>query len=149
MTVVSSYVFFRKKKCRSDRVFNTKYKTLAIPDETGTGEGTFLVCRDCLCVITSENEKIEINGSHVHGFTNPHGMFFDIGCFSSAPGCAYSDLSSDEFTWFKGFSWRVAFCRKCSAHLGWLFTSDSSQFNGLILTRLIPLGFLSSEGDKK
>ena len=105
--------------------------------ESRTGQGEFLLCRQCLAAVTTVSEKIDVNGFHRHSFTNPHGLFFDVGCFRNAPGCAYSSDSSYEFTWFNGFSWQVAVCRICMAHLGWLFTSSGSRFNGLILDSLV------------
>ncbi|MBU1171045.1 MAG: hypothetical protein KKD44_15915 [Proteobacteria bacterium] len=107
------------------------------PVDTHSGTGEFLLCRACMGLVTSASEKIEVNGAHTHSFANPHGLFFDIGCFCHAPGCAYSSESSYEFTWFAGFHWQIAVCRACMAHLGWLFTSSGRRFNGLILDKLI------------
>jgi hypothetical protein len=106
--------------------------------------GRVLVCRSCLAPVTTTAEKIEVSGAHTHSFTNPHGLFFDIGCFRHAPGCVYTSESSGEFTWFPGFRWQVAVCRSCMTHLGWLFTSGGSRFTGLILDKLIT--WTASEG---
>ena len=101
----------------------------------------YILCRQCLQVITSPTERIEMQGAHQHTFANPHGSVYQIGCFRSAAGCGYAGQSSDEFTWFKGYSWRVAVCGSCLFHLGWLFISPGSQsFNGLILDHLIQPG---------
>lgn len=139
--ITTQIKLFRPGKCDTCRKVKTSYVTTTIPLESETGEGGFLVCRACMRVITSVGEKIEMNGSHTHGFTNPHGIFFDLGCFRTAPGCAYSKQSSYEFSWFNGYSWRIAVCRTCYTHLGWLFTSGSSRFNGLIRDKLIPWNF--------
>lgn len=136
---------FRPGKCKTCQGLKTRYVTATIPLESEAGEGGFLVCRACMSVITSDGEKIEMNGAHTHGFTNPHGVFFDVGCFRTAPGCVYSKQSSYEFTWFSGYSWRIAVCRTCFTHLGWLFTSGASRFNGLILDKLIPWNFSDSQ----
>ncbi len=101
-------------------------------------KGRYLLCRQCLQVITQESEQIEMAGAHRHTFANPHGIVFEIGCFRTAAGCGFTGPPTDEFTWFKGFVWRVAFCSACQTHLGWLFTSSGNkQFLGLILDRLI------------
>ncbi len=125
-----------RKKCREGKSA-CKTAALHLPLAHETGEGGYLVCRACMHIITSTTEKIEINGSHIHGFTNPHGLYFDLGCFRHAPGCGYSKESSYEFTWFSGYAWRIAVCRTCYTHLGWLFTSGASRFNGLILNKLM------------
>lgn len=98
----------------------------------------FILCRQCRHLITTQGEKITVQGSHQHTFANPHGFIFQIGCFQSAPGCGYTGSLTREYSWFKGFSWKIALCRLCSVQLGWLFVSAGSQrFNGLVLNRLI------------
>ncbi len=124
-----------RKTCREE--------TVAIPvvmDDTeesnGDNDGEAIVCCECASIITFANEKIQVNGAYNHSFANPHGLFFEIGCYKNAPGCAYSNESSSEFTWFRGFSWRIAVCRNCINHIGWLFSSAKSSFHGLISTKL-------------
>jgi hypothetical protein len=111
-----------------------------VEDETDTTEGDdeeYIRCRHCHQVITKPSERVEIHGSHQHTFANPHGIVFHIGCFRSCTGCGYVGPVSGEFTWFKGFKWRIAICTMCLTHLGWLFTSSGGHsFNGLILDRL-------------
>ena len=107
-------------------------------EEKLSDDGEHILCRQCLNVITSSAERIEIDGLHQHTFANPHGIVFEIGCFRNVKGCGHAGSFSVEFSWFKGFSWRIAVCIMCLAHLGWLFASpDSDSFHGLILDRLV------------
>lgn len=100
--------------------------------------GKNILCRQCLKKITAAEERISVDGAHMHTFANPHGIVFEIGCFRSAEGCGQVGPESDEFTWFKGFRWEVAYCRGCLLHLGWLFVSPAGgSFYGLILDRLV------------
>ena len=97
-----------------------------------------ILCRQCLQVITRPKERVEMEGSHQHTFANPSGIVYQIGCFQSAKGCAQTGSATDEFSWFKGFSWRIVVCRTCLFHLGWVFASHTrGRFYGLILDRLI------------
>jgi hypothetical protein len=97
----------------------------------------FLLCSQCGQPITCEKDRIEIGGSHSHGFTNPHGIRFDIGCFREASGCLEFGLPTLEFTWFPGYAWRITCCKSCQQHLGWAYYShDHDRFYGLILHRL-------------
>lgn len=96
----------------------------------------FLVCASCHKIITRPAARISINGAHQHSFANPSGLIFEIGCFNEAPGCDHVGRFSSEFTWFKGYQWRIAVCRNCLAHLGWEFASSGTSFYGLILTSL-------------
>ncbi|MEA3437413.1 MAG: cereblon family protein [Thermodesulfobacteriota bacterium] len=112
-----------------------------VEDETEEKEpdvDKYILCRQCRRIITTSAERIEIQGAHQHTFANPHGSVYQIGCFRSASGCGYAGQASDEFSWFTGYSWRIAVCGSCLFHLGWLFISPGSQsFNGLILDHLI------------
>ena len=111
-----------------------------VEDETEekTSEEEYILCRQCQSILTSPTERIIIQGAHQHTFANPHGIVFEIGCFGAVRGCGYAGPASDEFSWFKGFSWRVAVCIMCLTHMGWFFESrDGGNFHGLILDRLL------------
>ena len=125
---------------------NTPDREAGTATEAGddTGGGDILVCTTCRFPITRESERMEVNGSHTHGFANPHGLYYDIGCFAAALGCAFSQDSSSEFAWFVGHRWRLAVCRGCGTHMGWLFESKSGSFSGLILAALT----LEQEGEE-
>ena len=108
------------------------------PDEKTDIDDDYIFCRQCRHVITSPSERIQVQGAHRHTFANPQGIVFEIGCFGNAQGCGYAGSATDEFSWFKGYRWRIAVCGKCLIHLGWLYISNTLPgFNGLILDRLI------------
>tara|TARA_B100000315_G_scaffold256858_1_gene303902 strand:+ start:1843 stop:2316 length:474 start_codon:yes stop_codon:yes gene_type:complete len=113
----------------------TKQKAKRVTDSEEEKE--FLYCTYCLKLITSGDQRIQIGESHEHVFTNPAGITFNIGCFREAPGATFQGIPTGEFTWFKGYQWRMAYCSKCLMHIGWQFHQGShSGFAGLILTRL-------------
>ena len=106
-------------------------------DQVLDEEEELILCRHCGRPVTRADQRIEVAGAHKHTFANPHGIVYEIGCFRSAFGCGYSGPTTDEFTWFKGYQWKVALCGSCTTHLGWRFSSASSEpFHGLILDRL-------------
>jgi hypothetical protein len=88
-------------------------------------------------VVTSRDTAIEVDGGHVHVRRNPAGFVFQIGCFRYAPGCAAEGPSSEEWSWFPGYTWQVGLCTGCGAHLGWVFVLAPARFYGLILERLV------------
>lgn len=109
--------------------------------EETESEEPFLLCRQCLNPITAKSARIAVDGAHQHTFANPHGVVFDIGCFKTAEGCAVIGRPTDEFTWFAGTTWRIAMCRACMTHMGWLYiASGGSRFFGLILDHLVDSG---------
>lgn len=93
-------------------------------------------CRECDAEITTESQRIEIDGSHQHAFFNPHGLLFEIGCFAEAPGTLSAGEPTADFSWFPGFAWNHALCAACGQHLGWRYLSSASGFYGLVLNRL-------------
>jgi hypothetical protein len=96
-------------------------------------------CRQCRNIIASPEDRITVQGAHRHTFANPHGIVFEIGCFKAVKGCGHVGEPSDEFSWFAGYSWRVAVCFICLTHLGWRFTAhEKESFHGLIIDRLTP-----------
>ena len=106
------------------------------PAEVDIDPERFLVCRQCGHAITRPDQGVSVDGAHRHTFANPHGVVYEIGCFDPADGCAGAGPASEEFTWFAGFFWRIAVCRRCQVHLGWRFESQGRRFYGLILDRL-------------
>jgi len=123
-----------KDKTESDR--STEDET----EKESSDNDKFIVCRQCRQIITSPAERIEMEGTHRHTFANPHGIVYQIGCFKSVTGCGYAGPASDEWSWFKGFSWQVAVCGTCLLHVGWLFVSKGgSRFYGLILDRIVEI----------
>jgi len=105
-------------------------------EQEGIDPAQAIFCRACGKAGTSRDRKIAVRGSHAHTFFNPAGIVFELGCFSTAPGCHQAGAASSEFTWFAGHVWRYALCRGCNSHLGWSFESGDHAFWGLILANL-------------
>jgi hypothetical protein len=105
--------------------------------DTMIKEDEIIICAFCNNHITDPSCQIIVNDSFYHTFANPHGCVFEIGCFSDAKGCMASSMASMEFSWFLGFSWKIGVCNNCSTHLGWIFSSKSDRFYGLIFEKLI------------
>ncbi len=100
-------------------------------------EDPMILCRSCSHGVTHQEFQILKDSRFSHTFANPYGHVFEIGCFSTAPGCVKVSPESDEFTWFKGYCWAVGGCRQCQSQLGWIFSSGRDTFYGLILDHLI------------
>ncbi len=98
-----------------------------------------LFCSTCRHPVTHLNQRIAVGGGHEHRCINPQGIVYRIGCFREA-SCTADGEATLEYTWFRGYAWRIAWCAHCRAHLGWEFQSDSDCFRGLIVDRLISSG---------
>ena len=95
-----------------------------------------LRCKQCEAGIAKDIDRVTRGGKHQHTFFNPAGIVYEIGCFQKATGCQVEGEMSREFSWFADYSWQIGFCRSCTNHLGWFFSSGDDTFYGLILNRL-------------
>ncbi len=95
------------------------------------------LCGRCLAGIANRSALSSRSGRTEHAFANPAGILFQIACFNEAPGCLTEGALTSEFTWFAGYSWQYANCRRCFSHLGWLYVGSEDSFFGLILDRLV------------
>lgn len=124
--------------CKESVDLSTDKKT-----ETLSKEEEIIICASCNHQVTTPSMQIIVNNSFLHIFVNPYGQVFEIGCFSDAKGCRASSMTSTEFSWFVGYSWKTGVCNNCLTHLGWIFSSGSNNlknphiFFGLILEKLI------------
>jgi len=106
-------------------------------EDDGERSQSFVFCAACSHVLSHRKNAININGSHQHFCTNPHGIDFNVRCYSDALGCAISGQPTAADSWFAGFSWRFATCSSCDTHLGWLFENNATNhFYGLIRERI-------------
>lgn len=97
-----------------------------------------LLCAGCRHPVTTERERMQVRDRHEHTCANPHGFVYRIGCFRQAPGCVAVGAPDHDFSWFPGYAWQVALCRRCQVHLGWRFRAGGDGFHGLVLDRLVP-----------
>lgn len=106
----------------------------------GLKEDHVIICRECGNPVTAPDFVITANNHHRHTFINPAGVTYQIGCFSSAPGCMVFGEPVFEHTWFTGFAWNYSICSGCRVHLGWYFQNNGKGFFGLILDMLSESG---------
>lgn len=102
----------------------------------GLKEDHLILCKNCGSIVTAPEHIIAVNGHHTYTFTNPSGITYRIGCFSSAHGCITDGDPTLDHTWFEGFSWNYALCLNCLIHLGWYYQRGDEGFFGLILDNL-------------
>jgi hypothetical protein len=70
----------------------------------------------------------------VRVFPNPYGQLRVIYTFREASGLLLVGAPTAEFTWFAGYTWRIAHCARCKLHLGWCFEggAEPRDFYGLL-----------------
>lgn len=108
------------------------------PSPMSTGPSRVLACARCRNAVTRQAAAIEIEGAHVHTFTNPDGLVFRIGCFQKAYGAEPEGAPTTDWTWFPGYAWQAEHCSSCATHLGWRYRRSAADiFHGLILDMLV------------
>jgi hypothetical protein len=95
-----------------------------------------ILCRRCRAFITDAAQYAQFQGRHLHRCVNPAGVTYQFGCYYAAEGCVASGTPTGEHSWFSGYLWQVASCRKCGEHIGWAF-SGPGRFFGLITDRVM------------
>ena len=100
--------------------------------DAATGTGPEVSCRRCGHRIAGATAAIAVTGAHRHDVVNPGGFRYRLGCFEAAAGCIAAGETSHEASFFPGYTWQRAFCRRCSRHVGWLFRHKTGVFYGLI-----------------
>ena len=56
-------------------------------------------------------------------FVNPHGFLHEIVTVRYAENLLVGDAPTTEFTWYPGYAWQIAWCARCAAHIGWMFSA--------------------------
>jgi hypothetical protein len=110
--------------------------------EKAPDEERIFVCRRCDTEISSRRQLFAMRAaSYVQVFPNPYGHMKVIYTFRDAKAVLLTGTPTTEFTWFAGYTWRIAYCAACRNHLGWLFESiDASEppvFYGLLKDELV------------
>lgn len=105
--------------------------------DSAPAPGSKILCRQCRQLLTTSAERLEVQGSHGHTFSNPAGLLFQIGCFRLVPGGLPASPPEARWSWFPGYAWQVALCSCCAAHVGWRYTGGGDSFFALILNRLL------------
>lgn len=124
------HCYFKKTDLQIEKSTSTEIENFEF-----TEENRKFYCAFCKNHVADSDAGISINGGQTHTFSNPAGHTYTVNCFQSAPGCLIIGESTYEFTWFKGYAWKIALCQSCKEQLGWLF-SNEQEFYALIADHL-------------
>lgn len=99
-------------------------------------------CSNCGALISSSDRLLALNGNHRHLFVNPAGLECHFYTFASCPGTIATGMPIQEYSWFDGYGWHLAFCRVCGLHLGWHYEAATeevmpAEFWGILISQLL------------
>lgn len=95
-----------------------------------------LLCESCEVPLAKESEVFQVPGADgtIGAYVNPHGVVHQTLTLKQMLSHHATHLTgspSSEDSWFPGYSWTIAYCANCSAHLGWRFTLDGVGDNSV------------------
>lgn len=107
----------------------------------GNGDKVYQ-CFGCRVLVAYADRLIRIGTYHRHLFVNPAGVECDFYTFSECPGAVAHGSATLIHTWFPGYCWRMAFCRRCAQHLGWHYEATTigehpEEFWGILVSHLV------------
>ena len=133
--IYPAFCFRRKDQLLSDPT--GKIETADEQKSDDEEEEAHIVCRHCTHFLTQSSNRVSVDGAHTHVFSNPHGYVFEIVCFRNVTGVLHTGIITDDFSWFRGYGWRIAVCGNCRIHLGWGFSGDGREpFHALIVKHI-------------
>jgi len=107
-----------------------------LEDESEESPLKWFLCAGCGAKIARLDNRTSVTGSHIHVRSNPVGLNFTIACFIEALGCSAAGSRSSYWSWFPGYEWQLALCRRCTSHLGWKF-SGPDIFWALVVDQIV------------
>lgn len=84
----------------------------------------FFSCKRCRTRIASYSDIFAMARGNVNAnYCNPAGYIHETLTVHKTidDSARIVDRPSTEFSWFPGYAWQIAVCKKCSSHIGWKF----------------------------
>lgn len=87
-----------------------------------------LCCAHCEVALVGKGALFSVPGAEgtVGAYSNPAGVVHQMltvrEVLDEEENVALEGPIETEGSWFEGYAWTIAYCRRCSLHLGWLFT---------------------------
>lgn len=105
----------------------------------------YFVCCQCKAKIAHFNSLFAMSKQSIQtNFCNPAGYIHETNTvLSTVPNAVYlQGLPCSQFSWFPGYAWQIAACRRCNGHIGWKFTVSPDA------TNLLPKKFYGLSGGR-
>lgn len=85
-------------------------------------------CKSCQTIIASRSDMLVMSSDGPLGaYVNPSGYVHEIMTLLKANGLALLGVPTEEYSWFPGYAWTIAYCATCEYQMGWLFTTTKKK----------------------
>ena len=107
---------------------------------------TMYCCRFCELDVADPKDTFSMSLEGPKGtYVNPGGYLHEILTVLKAKGLRCINIERTiENSWFPGYAWTIAECRRCTAHMGWKFTASNhnlkpSKFWGICRSAIVTM----------
>eukprot|EP01102_Stenamoeba_stenopodia_P005766 TRINITY_DN1649_c0_g2_i1.p1 TRINITY_DN1649_c0_g2~~TRINITY_DN1649_c0_g2_i1.p1 ORF type:complete len:525 (+),score=127.13 TRINITY_DN1649_c0_g2_i1:331-1905(+) len=91
---------------------------------------TFLYCKECHGTIASKKDIFCLSKDGVVGtYVNPSGFVHETLTVRKAKGVIAIGRPTTTDSWFPGYGWTIAYCKRCQSHLGWRFDAVDKKLD--------------------
>lgn len=103
-----------------------------------------LCCKECNTNIANKNDVFSLSVEGPLGaYVNPQGYVHETMTVYKAQNLNLIGRATKEHSWFPGYAWTIAQCRRCAFHIGWKFTATRKdltppKFFGLTRASVMP-----------
>lgn len=104
-------------------------RSQAVRSNESLAEGSegWVRCATCAARLAHQSWMLGEGGRAPLVFKNPHGIVFYLLLVARVVGAHFEGPPTSEFTWFRGYAWRVGYCSQCQTHVGWHFSATQTD----------------------
>ncbi|XP_052085302.1 protein cereblon-like [Mytilus californianus] len=87
-----------------------------------------ICCRECKTHVALTNDVFSLSLEGPLGaYVNPHGHVHETLTVYKSQNINLMGRPTKEHSWFPGYAWTIAYCRRCTNHMGWKFTATTKN----------------------
>ncbi|KAK1370128.1 ATP-dependent protease La (LON) domain protein [Heracleum sosnowskyi] len=87
-------------------------------------------CKNCQKVISKRSDMLVMSSMGPFGaYLNSSGYVHEIVTLLKVNGLSLVGHPSEEYSWFPGYAWTIAYCTNCECQMGWRFTATKKNLN--------------------
>lgn len=91
----------------------------------------YFSCKRCENRLANYANVISMSKEGVQNYCNPNGFIHETLTVSEVLDNSLQLVGSpsNEFSWFPSYAWQILLCKECHGHIGWFFTTTTSNLS--------------------
>lgn len=87
-----------------------------------------ICCRECKIQVAHTNDVFSLSlEGPMSAYVNPQGHVHETLTVYKSQNLNLMGRPTKEHSWFPGYAWTIAYCRRCTNHMGWKFTATRKE----------------------